>query len=110
LLIVEKGQVKAVIGQGMPSYRHHDHGNLYIQFDVKFPPNYFNDIDKILALEQILPPRNPSGLPADVMDFEEVQLEEIDPSQQARAAGNAMEEDDEEHTGHGGDRVQCASQ
>ena len=26
-----------VQGQGMPSFRHHDYGNLYIQFDVKFP-------------------------------------------------------------------------
>lgn len=94
----------------MPSYRHHDNGNLYIQFDIKFPPNYFNDVEKILALEQILPARNPSGLPPDAMDVEEVHVEEIDPSQQARATGIAMEEDDDEHAGHGGERVQCASQ
>ncbi|KAF8424627.1 hypothetical protein EV426DRAFT_532948 [Tirmania nivea] len=108
--VISPSQVKAVVGQGMPSYRHHDYGNLYIQFDIKFPPNYFNDIEKILALEQILPPRNPSGLPPDAMEVDEVQLEEIDPSQQARATGNAMEEDEDEHPGHGGERVQCASQ
>lgn len=103
-------QVKVVTGQGMPSYRHHDHGNLYIQFDVKFPPNYFNEPEKILALEQILPPRNASGPPPEAMEVEEAQLEEIDPSQQARATGNAMEDDDDEQGGHGGERVQCASQ
>ena len=94
----------------MPSYRHHDYGNLYIQFDVKFPPSHFNDIEKIQGLEAILPPRNPSGLPADAMEVEEAQLEEIDPSQQARATGNAMDEDDDEHGHGGGERVQCASQ
>lgn len=108
--VISPGQVKVVTGQGMPSYRHHDYGNLYIQFDVKFPPNYFNDLEKILALEQILPPRNPSGLPPDAMEVEEVQVEEIDPSQQARATGNSMEEDEDDHAGHGGERVQCASQ
>lgn len=108
--VISPGQVKVVTGQGMPSYRHHDYGNLYIQFDVKFPPNHFNDEEKIAALEKILPPRNPSGLPSDAMDVEDVHLEEIDASQQARATGNAMEDDDDEHAGHGGERVQCASQ
>lgn len=97
----------------MPSHRHHDYGNLFIQFDVKFPPSHFNDIDKILALEHILPPRNPSGLPSDSMDLdvevEDVKLEEIDPAQKARASGNAVDDDDDEHPQHG-ERVQCASQ
>lgn len=94
----------------MPSYRHHDYGNLFIQFDVKFPPSHFNDSEKILALEHILPPRNPTNLPLDSMDVEEVKLEEIDPTQQARASGNAADDDDDEHPQHGGERVQCASQ
>lgn len=107
--VISPGQVKVVSGQGMPSYRHHDFGNLYIQFDVKFPQNQFNTPENIAALEGILPPRNPSGLPDNVMEVEEVVLEDIDPSQQARAAGNAMEEDDDEGHPHG-ERVQCASQ
>lgn len=93
----------------MPSYRHHDFGNLYIQFDVKFPPSNFNTPENIAALEKILPPRNPSGLPENAMEVEDVVLEDIDPSQQARAAGNAMDEDDDEGHPHG-ERVQCASQ
>ena len=36
------GEVKMIRGQGMPSMRHHDFGNLYIQFDVKFPPKGLN--------------------------------------------------------------------
>lgn len=94
----------------MPSFRHHDHGNLYIQFEVKFPPSHFNTPEKIAALESILPPRYPSSPPPEAMDIEEALLEEIDPTQQARAVGNSMDEDDDDHH-HGGERVAtCASQ
>ena len=50
-------------GQGMPSYRHHDFGNMYIQFDVKFPERLTGPDgtgmteDMIKALESVLPPR-----------------------------------------------------
>jgi DnaJ family protein A protein 2 len=58
----------------MPSYRHHDHGNLYIQFDVKFPTSIQGPADKdgqstsmsaqqIKALESVLPPRKPQSIP-----------------------------------------------
>ncbi|RPB18904.1 HSP40/DnaJ peptide-binding protein [Terfezia boudieri ATCC MYA-4762] len=68
--VISPGQVKAIIGQGMPSYRHHGNGNLYIHFNIKFPPNSFNDTEKLLALEHILPPRMPSGLPTEVLGME----------------------------------------
>ena len=51
------GEVKMIRGQGMPSMRHHDFGNLYIQFDVKFPPKAFNSQQKLEMLESILPAR-----------------------------------------------------
>ncbi|KAF8469542.1 hypothetical protein BDZ91DRAFT_55571 [Kalaharituber pfeilii] len=111
--VISPGQIKCITGQGMPSYRHHDFGNLYIQFDVKFPPPHFNTPERILALEAILPPRNSSGLPPvplENMDVEEVQLEDVDPNQQARATGAAADEDEDDHTHGHGERVQCASQ
>lgn len=93
----------------MPSYRHHDNGNLYVIFDVKFPPKGFaTDPAAFEALKQILPP-SPTGIvpPAETMT-ETVDLEDVDPAQQARAQGaTAMDEDEE---GGGGERVQCASQ
>ena len=68
------GEVKVIRGQGMPSYRHHDHGNLYVQFDVKFPTSIQGPADKdgqptsmtpqqIKALESVLPPRKPQSIP-----------------------------------------------
>ncbi|PWW78788.1 hypothetical protein C7212DRAFT_156115 [Tuber magnatum] len=105
--VISPGVIKVVRGQGMPSYRHHDYGNLYIQFDVKFPPDHFNDPMKIAMLESILPPRNLPEISVDAM-VDDVILEEVDQSQQARVSANAMEDDEDPH--QGAERVQCASQ
>jgi len=97
-------------GQGMPSYRHHDCGNLFIQFEVKFPQkNWTVDPAAFEALKTILP-TSPQTIvpPADNMT-EIVDLEDIDASQQARAAGAGATDDDDEEA-QGGERVQCASQ
>lgn len=110
--------MKVIREQGMPSYRHHHHGNLYIQFDVQFPKHLGGNADgesmteeQKKALESVLPPRMAGPTPpADAMT-DDYQLEDIDPTREgARAAGNAtaMDEDDEE--GVHGERVQCASQ
>jgi DnaJ family protein A protein 2 len=91
-----------VRGQGMPSYRHHDFGNMYVQFDVKFPEkNWTSDPAAFEALKAIPPPETMTEI---------VDLEDIDASQQARAAGHGMDEDDEDGHPAGGERVQCASQ
>ena len=98
-------------GQGMPSMRHHDFGNLYIQFDVKFPPANFNSPDKIAMLEQILPPRKDQAQPpADAM-VDDAVLEDVEASGQRRAQGAAaMDEDDEDGVPHGAEQMRCASQ
>lgn len=97
----------------MPSYRHHNFGNLYIQFDVKFPEP--GQVQHLELLEQVLPPRMQQVQPpADAM-VEDFELEDVDPSagSQARAQGAAaaaMDEDDEDGVPPGAERVQCASQ
>ena len=105
----------------MPSYRHHDHGNLYVQFDVKFPQALHGPADKegsptsmtaqqIKALESVLPPRKPQAIPPPDAMTEDFQLERVDPMEGSRAKGmHAMDEDDDDMPG-GGERVQCASQ
>ena len=45
--------------EGMPAYRHHNTGNMYIRFDVEFPEPNWTDADTIAKLEGILPPRQP---------------------------------------------------
>ncbi|BDD54591.1 hypothetical protein MAP00_000195 [Monascus purpureus] len=111
--IITPGVIKEIKGQGMPSYRHHNFGNLYIQFDVKFPEP--GQVQHLELLEQVLPPRMQQVQPpADAM-VEDFELEDVDPSagSQARAQGAAaaaMDEDDEDGVPPGAERVQCASQ
>ncbi|KAL9014144.1 MAG: hypothetical protein Q9173_001200 [Seirophora scorigena] len=109
--VISPGEIKMIRGQGMPSMRHHDFGNLYIQFDVKFPPALFNSPERIAELEQILPPRKVfSPPPADAM-IDDFNLENVDQSGQRRAQGaTSMEEDEEDGVPHGAERMQCASQ
>lgn len=99
-------------GQGMPSFRHHDCGNLYIQFDVKFPEKGWTSDDTAFeALRNILPsPALQNTPPPDAMT-EPADLEDPD-SSGSRAFGGegGMDEDDEEGGPAGAERVQCASQ
>ena len=98
-------------GQGMPSLRHHDFGNLYIQFDVKFPPPAFNSEENIKMLENILPPRLVTNEPPSDAMVDDFSLEEVDQSGQRRAHGaTGMDEEDEDGVPAGAERMQCASQ
>ena len=93
----------------MPSFRHHDYGNLYIQFDVKFPDK--TQLQNLELLEKVLPPRMQQKLPPTDAMVEDFDLEEVDPRQQARAQGAAgLDEDEEDGIPPGAERMQCASQ
>jgi DnaJ family protein A protein 2 len=102
--------IKMVRGQGMPSPRHHDFGNLYIQFNVKFPEKgWTQDPAAFDALRQILPPPLDQPTPPAEAMTEPGDLEDID-MKRAGFAG-AMDEDEDEGHPHGGERVaQCATQ
>ena len=98
-------------GQGMPSYRHHDFGNMYLQFDVKFPDkNWTTNPTAFDTLKAILPTTLASGAPAPETMTEPADLEEVDASQRARADGTAGDDEDEDGHPPGTERVQCASQ
>lgn len=107
-LTLSAGAIKVIKGQGMPSFRHHDFGNLYIQFDVKFPQG--SELQNLQLLEQVLPPRPQQAQPPADSMVEDFGLEDVDPSQSARAHGAAYDEEDEEGVPPGAERVQCASQ
>jgi len=47
--------LKAIHGQGMPSQRQHEMGDLYVKFSIKWPEHI--DHSKIHLLEYVLPPR-----------------------------------------------------
>lgn len=102
-----------VRGQGMPSFRHHDLGNLYIQFNVKFPEKgWTGDETAFDALRKILPAPALQNIPPPDAMTEPADLEDPDSNAGARAFGGeaGMDEDDEEGGPAGADRVQCASQ
>ncbi|KAF1989595.1 hypothetical protein K402DRAFT_326343 [Aulographum hederae CBS 113979] len=114
--VIAPGSIKVIRGQGMPSYRHHDHGNLYIQFDVKFPERLGGEDgapmseEERQALEKVLPPRSTDDAPPPDAMTEDYALEDVDSQREGpRARGlSGMDDDDDMHPG--GERVQCASQ
>lgn len=99
-----------VRGQGMPSPRHHDFGNLYIQFNVKFPEKGWTaDEAAFKALRQYLPTSEVVNTAPDEAMTEPVDLEDVDNS---RGGFSGATDDDEagDHEHAGGERVQCATQ
>ncbi|KNE65590.1 hypothetical protein AMAG_09570 [Allomyces macrogynus ATCC 38327] len=110
--ILTPGIVKIVPGEGFPTQRHHEFGDLHIKFNIDFPTAADLDPSKLALLEQALPARPP--LPALKGDVEEVVLATPDPNTRggsgSRAHMDAMDEDDDDEGGHGGPGVQCATQ
>ncbi|KAL2199969.1 hypothetical protein P885DRAFT_75154 [Corynascus similis CBS 632.67] len=106
---IAPGTVKMIRGQGMPAPRHHTFGNMYVHFAVKFPEkNWTDDPMAFEALRKYLPsPDVVNTAPAEAMT-EPADLEDVDAN--SKGFNGAMEEDDDEHEHHGGERVQCASQ
>lgn len=102
--IIKPGQDKVIRGQGMPSQRHHEPGDMYIRIDIKFPD--FIDPTSIPHLEAALPPRNAIQKIPKSVAVDEVELEEMDARQRKKAErlDEAMDEDEAEP------RVQCANQ
>lgn len=105
--VIKHGALKVIRGQGMPSQRHHEMGDLFIRINVKFPDSI--DPELVPHLEKALPPRNPAATFAPNIMVEEVDMTDLDAKQQTRAgkaSGEEMEDDEE-----GGEpRVQCAQQ
>lgn len=103
--VIKNGQTKVIQGQGMPSLRHHEPGDLFVHFTVNFPDHI--DPEAVSHLEAALPPR--SALPTfpKSVHVEEVDLNEMDARQQRYAGGPDAMDDDDEPRAHG---VQCAQQ
>ncbi|GAM82638.1 hypothetical protein ANO11243_006200 [Dothideomycetidae sp. 11243] len=114
--VIAPGEIKVIRGQGMPSYRHHDHGNLYIQFEVKFPERLGGaegesmTEQQIAALESVLPPRMPQNVPPENAMTEDYELDKVDPEREAARAQQAGMEDEDDEMHGGGGNVQCQSQ
>lgn len=87
----------------MPSQRHHEPGDLFVHFTVKFPDHI--DASLVPQLERVLPPRQPLEKFPKSITLEEVEVDEVDARQRERASGADTMDEDEESP-----RVQCANQ
>ncbi|CAO3573818.1 unnamed protein product [Mortierella alpina] len=107
--VIRPGELKALMGQGMPTERLHDYGNMYVQFEVEMPPPQWTDPARIQELRMLLPP--PRELPPIPNGYiaEEAYLSDVDPRQRARAEQGHLEGEDEDENGPG-PGVQCAQQ
>ena len=85
-----------------------DKGNLYIKFEIKFPPARWIDDSKLTQLASLFPSREKPSYKAE--EVEEVVLSNVDPMQQGRASSQMDMDEDEDHHGHQGPGVQCAQQ
>ncbi|XP_022918984.1 dnaJ homolog subfamily A member 2-like [Onthophagus taurus] len=109
--VIKPGDVKAVVGEGMPHYKNpFEKGNLYVTFDIKFPEKNFTSENKLKLLETLLPPRPDFKKPVGE-HVEDVDLMDYDLNERATSSGRgeAYASDDEEHM-HGGPGIQCAHQ
>jgi DnaJ family protein A protein 2 len=100
------GSIKAIKQGGMPSYRHHELGDLYVHLNVTFPESLPET--SFPFLEKALPPRAEVETLSPQQHADEVMLEEVDEASARRreaAASDAMDEDDDAQP-----RVQCANQ
>jgi len=104
--VVKHGAMKVIPGQGMPSHRHHEPGNLFVKLNVRFPD--FIDPELIPHLEAALPARDPPKKYGKEIMVEEVDMNDLDARQQeaAKKSSDAMDEDDDDEQ----PRVQCANQ
>lgn len=48
--LFDSGSIRCVTGEGMPRHRNpFEKGNLYVKFEIAFPPNQFIEPDKLKA-------------------------------------------------------------
>jgi len=100
--VIRHDDLKVIHGQGMPSQRHHEPGDLYVKISVKFPE--FIDPTLIPMLERVLPPRKSIDIYPPGILLEDVDLDNPDQTEREKVSEDAMDQD------QGEPRVQCANQ
>lgn len=100
---IKPGSLKCISGHGMPSYRHHEMGDLFVRINVQFPDSLPESAMPLL--EKALPERPAQPKLDPKLHIDDVTLEEPSDRQRRSAASNGddMDEDDDDRPG-----VQCA--
>lgn len=110
--VIKPGTVKVLRGQGFPSVRHHEPGDLYVNLSVAFPDTL--PLDSIPLLEKALPARRALPKLDSKIDVEDADMDDMNEREARKARGNGasgpggmeMDEDDEEGAQP---HVQCAN-
>ncbi|KAI8647063.1 hypothetical protein BD408DRAFT_379411 [Parasitella parasitica] len=112
--VIKPNDVKVIPNEGMPAYRTHTKGHLFVKFTIDFPEPNWTTPETIAQLENILPAR--PKLPTDFGDkhVEDVVMADAsDYQNSSRQNSNAHMhdgyEDEDDHQG-AGPGVQCAQQ
>lgn len=106
--IIAPGAVKVIKGQGMPSYRHHENGDLVVNISIDFPESIPEA--SIPLLEKALPPRPALPKFSSNIHLEDTYMIDADEKTSRKHANGKDSDgmDDEEHEHREG--VQCAQQ
>lgn len=109
-MVIAPGCHRCVVGEGMPMHRNpFEKGNLYVKFDVIFPPSQFIDKSQLQMLESLLPARCAADVPRGA-NAEEVRLCEF-PAGHDDDRGEVQSEDSGSDEDTGMKRcVRCAHQ
>ncbi|GME76065.1 unnamed protein product [Ambrosiozyma monospora] len=103
--VIAPGEIKVIEGKGMPIQRHGGYGDLFVKFEVEFPPANFATEEQLKALEKVLPPRAPLGIPKKAEVDDSCVLTNVDPSKHKKSRATDSDDEDEGPAG-----VQCAQQ
>ena len=102
--VVKHGDLRCIIGEGMPTYKNpFEKGKIIIEFNVTFPDSL--EPEAVAQLERYLPARPEEKIP-DVI--EEVSLSQFEPDRM-RERENSEDFEDFEYQQRGGPGMQCAT-
>ncbi|CAO3682798.1 unnamed protein product [Rhizopus stolonifer] len=105
---IKPNETKVIPNEGMPAYRTHTHGHLFVKFNIEFPQPNWTSSEKIASLEQILPPR-PALASTGSKHVDDVVMADAEGYQTSGSRHANDYEDEDDHQGHG-PGVQCAQQ
>lgn len=109
--VIRPGTAKVLRGQGFPSQRFHEPGDLYVNLRVAFPETM--PVESIQLLEKALPARKALPKMDSKIHVEDVEMDDMDERETRKARGNGqpggMDVDDDDEEAGGGPQVQVSS-
>jgi DnaJ family protein A protein 2 len=99
--VIQPGMIKMIPHEGMPAYRHHNHGNLFVKFAINFLTKNWTHPENIAKLNTILPVR-PTLTNFDIRRVDDVVLMDAGASESSSSQGEYAHDVDSDSNGAGG--------